>query len=993
MRALWNTLLKVARTAIGVRGRVSRPPRSPLEVTTMAEQTAPPPGARAPALTSMRYKAFISYSHAADGRLAPTLQSALQNFAKPWYALRAFRVFRDETDLAISPGLWPSILEALGSAEFFILLASEQAAASEWVEREVAYWLAHRQANHLLIVRTGGRIVWDAAASDFDWTATTALPRSLAHAFDAEPFHLDLSWARSPDEHLSLRHSAFRTAVLRVAAALTGRELAALDSEEVRQYRKNRRAAWAAGISVVLLAVVASLLAVLFRAQVLVATSQRLAAQADALPPERLDLALLLAVRALRTAPTFEARSSLLRAVWAQPSLSSFLTSGYGRVFAGPSFLPDSRGIAAVDQDGSIVTWTGAARTETREGQIPLGADETVQRSAVSPDGTSLAVAVDSTIYLWDIPGRRLVPAVVHARAEQVARLAFSPDGRVLAYVAGNAVVLWDVRTRRQRGDPVPGPNDVITDIAFVPGGQALLAVAGKTTSFSAPDSAGIYRVSYPGPAPNAVALLDVNTGRRDGALLLGHRTPVRALAVSPRTGQLASVDDDEEIILWDLRGRRGIRHIHAPGYQVNGMAFDPAGRRLATGGDDGSVFVLELGTGVVRDTLRGHGRAVAEVAFGGDGATLASRGSDWRIILWTPLTPPASTRLIDSTRSYRAAVVGRDGELAAAVTATDSITLWALDPPRQVGPAMGRDTSRIRALAISADGQTVAAGTADGRLTLWDVPSAHPKSPPVRIGDGGSVLGGIASVAFQPGGSLVACGDERGRVAFVDGRTGRIRRMQPVGTDSSPVLAIAFDPAGRLVATGGVDDSIRLWDATRLNERPRVVKAGQFGTKSLAFSPDGRILAAGGASGTIKLFSLEKGAWVDSLPFRDNFAVTSLSYDPSGRTLAAGSAEGAVAFWDVDRRAVVGRLLRPHRPGGITVAFAGRRTALSAMEFGDALLLWDVDPQRWAEHALSMAHRRITPAESTLYLGGQGLLRGGFASAREWVLRITGAR
>src|SRR5262245_5926485 len=42
---------------------------------------------------NIMYKAFMSYSHAADGRLAPTLQSALHRFAKPWYRLRALSIF------------------------------------------------------------------------------------------------------------------------------------------------------------------------------------------------------------------------------------------------------------------------------------------------------------------------------------------------------------------------------------------------------------------------------------------------------------------------------------------------------------------------------------------------------------------------------------------------------------------------------------------------------------------------------------------------------------------------------------------------------------------------------------------------------------------------------------------------------------------------------------------------------------------------------------
>src|SRR5215467_9227215 len=70
--------------------------------------------ASAPAVTT--YAAFISYSRKVDGRLAPAVQDGLQRFAKPWYRLRALRVFRDDASLAANPGLWPSIVSALDSS-------------------------------------------------------------------------------------------------------------------------------------------------------------------------------------------------------------------------------------------------------------------------------------------------------------------------------------------------------------------------------------------------------------------------------------------------------------------------------------------------------------------------------------------------------------------------------------------------------------------------------------------------------------------------------------------------------------------------------------------------------------------------------------------------------------------------------------------------------------------------------------------------------------
>src|SRR4051794_4099986 len=93
---------------------------------------------------SIQYDAFISYSHAKDRPIAKALQSAMQRLGKPWYRLRALRVFRDDASLTANPDLWGSIEAALRSARYFVLLASPNAASSPWVAREVAFWLEHK---------------------------------------------------------------------------------------------------------------------------------------------------------------------------------------------------------------------------------------------------------------------------------------------------------------------------------------------------------------------------------------------------------------------------------------------------------------------------------------------------------------------------------------------------------------------------------------------------------------------------------------------------------------------------------------------------------------------------------------------------------------------------------------------------------------------------------------------------------------------------------
>src|SRR5260370_23713444 len=120
------------------------------------------------------FAAFISYSHAADGKLATALQLGLHRFAKPLFKLRAIRVFRDETTLAMTPSLWPAIEKALRESRFFILMADPVSAQSEWVQKEVACWLGMKRAESLFIVWTGGEVSWNKSGKDFDWNRTTS---------------------------------------------------------------------------------------------------------------------------------------------------------------------------------------------------------------------------------------------------------------------------------------------------------------------------------------------------------------------------------------------------------------------------------------------------------------------------------------------------------------------------------------------------------------------------------------------------------------------------------------------------------------------------------------------------------------------------------------------------------------------------------------------------------------------------------------------------
>ena len=167
-------------------------------------------------VTEFSYDGFISYSHAADGLLAPRLQAGLQRFAKPWWKRRALRLFRDESSLSANPHLWSSITEALDSSGWFVLLLSPEAAQSEWVGQEIEYWIANRDPSRILPVVTDG---------DFGWSggdvAGDAVPDTLRGVFVEEPRWVDLRWAKDEDQ-LDLQDPRFADAVADIGSALRG---------------------------------------------------------------------------------------------------------------------------------------------------------------------------------------------------------------------------------------------------------------------------------------------------------------------------------------------------------------------------------------------------------------------------------------------------------------------------------------------------------------------------------------------------------------------------------------------------------------------------------------------------------------------------------------------------------------------------------------------------------------------------------------------------
>ncbi len=116
----------------------------------------------------MRYAAFISYSHH-DQKVAKWLHRAIETYRIPRDLIRdeegaqpitanALRpIFRDDDELGGATELGPKLEAALAASEALVVVCSPNAAASQWVGKEISTFRLMRPGAPVLAVIVGGR--------------------------------------------------------------------------------------------------------------------------------------------------------------------------------------------------------------------------------------------------------------------------------------------------------------------------------------------------------------------------------------------------------------------------------------------------------------------------------------------------------------------------------------------------------------------------------------------------------------------------------------------------------------------------------------------------------------------------------------------------------------------------------------------------------------------------------------------------------------------
>jgi WD40 repeat protein len=514
-----------------------------------------------------------------------------------------------------------------------------------------------------------------------------------------------------------------------------------------------------------------------------------------------------------------------------------------------------------------------------------------------------------------------------HRRALRLARGAIAGLTVLLLAAVASAFLAFDqrnsARAERDRAEEQARiatsrllANQALTDLDRVPDRSVLLALEA-------------FRLEPTFEARSALVRAAQRTQRVPVALRPGG--DVLSVEFSRDGRTLLTTDDEELVRVWNVATNREVgRPLSCYCLSTeSGAVLMPDGKRVAAvaGFDSTSITVSDLQTRKPVRELTDDAGSVEGLAVSGDGRFLATFGDDRPVVVWDavalrPLGPLPGT---GSDSTWHAGF-SPDGRWLAVDHAVRGLEVWNVADRRRVA-ALSPAGSWSRPFDFA--GTSIAFADDTGvhvRDLATGATRGRPFAVPVSVND----------VAFDPTGRLVATGGEAGHVRIWDVQTGRPVGGALVGHENF-VNSVDFSPDGRTLASSGQDGTVRLWSVAAQPLGRPVVPIGSV----LAMDPTGRLLAVNSRA-PAQVVSQRDWSPVWTVPGRGE--TYSAAFSPDGSLLALGDRTGVLKVWDVRAKRQVSPLLGDRGPDSVwSVAFSPDGRYLAAIGRLEWLRVWRV--------------------------------------------------
>lgn len=538
-----------------------------------------------------------------------------------------------------------------------------------------------------------------------------------------------------------------------------------------------------------------------------------------------------------------------------------------------PVFSADGQRIAAARyRRGKIYFW--CPHTGKLIGETEIGETDSIYPVQFSSDisllaGTKRDKDSDAqSIKVWNVETGEQICHFVEC-PDQIRNYSFSSDNRLLASGNSNGTIqVWDLESGRLQttfadyGDaemfPYHPPEGGLIAAAVFPdmvevwnvennekldefqhrgnSRRACFSVDAKQLAVKTESEIMIWRKEE--QAPHSLSTLH------------GHIGTVDSLVFSSDAKTIAAGFWRDNVLLWDVESRRSYRpqgeKLPATWHKVH---LTPDSKIRSTNTFGKILNLWEVGNSEpIAELPQPEAGLLAAEAISPAGHRIACADGESNIHVWEDISSANDVNKIASWKKHTT-LLGHG---------------TSAENPVRSSPERGFSRFHIVGLAFSPDGKCLASISRDCKACLWDVDTGKriaelPLTPPTGQGMYREYDAGIA---FSPRGDVIA-GGKWGEIVLWDASDGKTIMTFPQPEGSQRPITLCFSPCGKYLASGAWWEpwlkqvSIRLWEVAS-GENIATFWGHTTDVQVFAFTSDGTLLASGGHDGSILLWDLK---------------------------------------------------------------------------------------------------------------------------------------